>query len=210
MQHAYLWGYVFVLVFMTIESSFIPFPSEVVMVPAGFLAYRGEMLFSSPVADLLLVIFVGTLGAVIGAYINYFLFLKLGRPFLYRYGKFFFLSPPTIARAEEIFNKHGEMATFVCRLLPGIRQLISIPAGLAQMALFRFTVFTSLGAGIWSAVLALTGYYLASLTEGMTYAELVLSGKEGIREHFLWLLLGLSILIMIYMSIQRKIMKSTA
>ncbi|MFQ5588380.1 MAG: DedA family protein, partial [Nitrospiria bacterium] len=138
-QHAALWGFLFVLVFMTIESSFIPFPSEIVMIPAGFLAYRGELLFGSPTIDLGLVVLCGIAGSLIGAYINYFLFLKLGRPFLYRYGKYFFLPPPAIARAEEIFNRHGEIATFVCRLLPGIRQLISIPAGLARMRLSRFT-----------------------------------------------------------------------
>ncbi len=205
-QYAYLWGFLFVLIFMTIESSFIPFPSEIVMIPAGFLAYRGELFFRSPFLDLSIVILCGVIGSLIGAYINYFLFLKLGRPFLYRYGKYFFLAPPTIARAEEIFNRHGEIATFICRLLPGIRQLISIPAGLARMPLFRFTLFTFLGAGIWAAALAFTGYYFASLTAGMSYADLVTQGGHRIREYFPSLLLGLTVLVVIYIFIHRKIM----
>ncbi|MBN4054550.1 DedA family protein [Nitrospira defluvii] len=207
-QHAAFWGFLFVFVLMTIESSFIPFPSEVVMIPAGFLAYRSELLFASPMFDLCIVIFCGTLGSIVGAYINYFLFLKLGRPFLYRHGKYFLLSPPTIARAEEIFNRHGEITTFICRLLPGIRQIISIPAGLARMPLFRFTLFTTLGAGIWSIVLALTGYYLASLAEGMSYADLVVRGKDTIRDYFPWLILGLSVIICGYIFLHRTIMKS--
>lgn len=205
-QHAYLWGFLFVFLLMTIESSFIPFPSEIVMIPAGFLAYRNELLFSSAITNLLVVIFCGTLGSILGAYINYFLFLKLGRPFLYRHGKYLFLSPSSIARAEEIFNRHGELTTFVCRLLPGIRQLISIPAGLAKMPLSRFTLFTFLGAGLWSAILALTGYYLASLASNMSYAELVLNGRDYIRSHLPWLIFGLSIIIVIYVFLHQKIM----
>ncbi len=205
-QHAALWGFLLVFTLMTVESSFIPFPSEVVMIPAGFLAYRGALLFSSPFLDLVLVIFFGTIGSIFGAYINYFLFLKLGRPFLYRNAKYFFLSPASISRAEEVFNRHGDIATFVCRLLPGIRQLISIPAGLARMPIFRFTLFTALGAGIWSAVLALTGYYFASLTQDLSYAELVVKGRENIQHNLPWLFLGLSAIIVVYLLLHRKIM----
>jgi len=207
-QHAAVWGLLLIFFFMTVESSFIPFPSEIVMIPAGFLAYRGELLLSSPLPDLLLAILFGTGGSIMGAYINYFLFLKLGRPFLYRNAKYFFLSTETIARAEEIFNRHGEIATFICRLLPGIRQLISIPAGLAKMPLPRFTLFTTLGAGIWSAILALTGYYLASLAGNVSYADLIVNGKENIHRYFPWLILGLSILIIVYILLHRKIMSS--
>lgn len=205
-RHAYLWGFLFVLVFMTIESSFIPFPSEVVMIPAGFLAYRGELFFASPMADLLVVILCGTVGSLLGAYVNYFLFLKLGRPFLYRYGKYFFLPPSVVTRAEEIFNRYGDITTFVCRLLPAIRQLISIPAGLSRMPLFRFTFFTTLGAGIWTIILALTGYYLASLAGEMSYADLVIHGGKIIHENFPWLLLALSLIVMTYIFLHRKIM----
>ena len=207
-QHAYFWGFLFVFILMTVESSFIPFPSEVVMIPAGFLAYRRELFFASPLSDLLVVIFCGVAGSILGAYLNYFLFLRLGRPVLYRYGKYFFLPPKAIARAEEIFNKYGDITTFVCRLLPGIRQLISIPAGLSRMPLARFTLFTFLGAGLWSAVLALTGYYFASLAGDMTYAALVLRSKARLHEYFPWLMFGLLILILIYLSLHRRIMKS--
>ncbi|GJQ60382.1 MAG: DedA family protein [Candidatus Scalindua sp. AMX11] len=207
-KHAHLWGFLFVFVFMAVESSFIPFPSEVVMIPGGFLAYRHELFFASPVTDSLIVLVCGTAGSLLGAAINYFLSLKLGRPFLYRYGRYFFLSPPTIARSEEIFNKYGDITTFVCRLLPAIRQLISIPAGLAQMPLLRFTFFTLLGAGIWSAILVLIGYYFASIASEMSYAELVLNGKNLVHDKFPYLLLGLGVIIAIYIIVHRKIMTS--
>lgn len=207
-RHAHVWGFIFVFVLMTIESSFVPFPSEVVMIPAGFLAYRGELFFASPITDLLIVIFCGTLGAIFGALINYYLSLKLGRPFLYRHGKYFFLSPKIISRAEEIFNAYGDITTFVCRLLPAIRQLISIPAGLAKMPLFRFISFTLLGAGIWSAILAFMGYYFASLASQMSYSELVHQGKNAVQNHFPWLILGLIIITCGYIFIHRKIMAS--
>ena len=203
------WGYLLVLTLMAVESSFIPFPSEVVMIPAGFLAYRRDLFLGSPTGDLIAVIFFGTAGSILGAYVNYFLFLKLGRPFLYRYGKYLFLSPQAIGRAEEIFNRHGEITTFVCRFIPAVRQLISIPAGLAGMPLFRFTLFTALGAGLWCGVLAFTGYYLASLAGGMSYAELVVTGGARIREHLPWLLLGLSALVGAYILLHQKIMTAS-
>ncbi|MDR4504692.1 MAG: DedA family protein [Candidatus Scalindua sp.] len=207
-RHAHLWGFLFVFLCMTIESSFIPFPSEVVMIPGGFLAYRHELFFASPVTDSLIVIICGTAGSLLGASINYFLSLRFGRPFLYKYGKYFFLSPPTIERSEEIFNRYGDITTFVCRLLPAIRQLISIPAGLAKMALFRFAFFTLLGAGIWSVILVLTGYYLASISSDMTYAELVFNGKNAVRDNFPFLLLGLGVIIAAYSIVRSKIMTS--
>ncbi len=205
--HAHLWGFLIVFVLMTIESSFIPFPSEVVMVPAGFLAYRGELLFGNPMLDLIIVILCGVLGSIVGAYINYYLSLKLGRPILYKYGKYFFLKPETVERAEEIFNKYGDITTFVCRLLPAIRQLISIPAGLSKMPLRKFTFYTTLGAGIWTALLAGTGYYLASLASDMTYKELVHKGKDFLHEQYLWILLFVVTIIIIYILTHKIIMK---
>ncbi|MDO5523340.1 MAG: DedA family protein [Bacteroidia bacterium] len=143
---------------MTVESSFIPFPSEVVIPPAAYIA-------SKPESDLniFLVVLFGTLGALIGAYINYFLALWLGRPIVYkiadsRFGKFLLLSSEKVQKAESYFNKHGKISTFIGRLIPGIRQLISLPAGLARMNLIPFTIYTVLGAGIWNIVLALVGY----------------------------------------------------
>jgi membrane protein DedA with SNARE-associated domain len=143
---------------MTIESSFIPFPSEVVIPPAAYIASKpGSHL------NIFLVVLFGTLGALIGAYINYFLALWLGRPVMYKiadskFGKLLLLSSEKIKHAEKYFNDHGKVSTFVGRLIPGIRQLISLPAGLARMNFVSFTIYTILGAGIWNIILALLGY----------------------------------------------------
>ena len=196
--NAYIWGFVLVFVLMAIESSFIPFPSEVTMIPAGFLAYRGELTFGNPHMDSMAVILCGLAGSLVGAFLNYYLALFLGRPFLYRYGKYFFVKSHILSRAEEIFLEYGEITTFVCRLLPGIRQLISLPAGISRMSLVRFSIFTGLGAGIWSAILVGIGYYLGSLSEDMTYAQLVHSGKDILKENYVWIILFLVILIVVY------------
>ena len=177
------WGLVFVFTFMAVESSFIPFPSEVVMIPAGFLAARGELSCGSPWADLALAVAVGTLGALAGAFFNYWLSAKLGEPFLRKYGRWFFLKEEALDRAEEVFNRYGAATTFVCRLLPVIRQLISIPAGLSRMPLGSFALFTALGAGIWNAVLAATGFWLGRTAGDLPYAELVARGKTLAGEH---------------------------
>ena len=140
-----VWGYALIFLFMAIESSFIPFPSEVVMIPAGFLAARGELTLHAPVADLALACATGLLGSLAGAYFNYYLSAKLGEPFLRRYGKWFFLKPEALDRACEVFNRYGALTTFVCRLIPVIRQLISIPAGISRMPLGSFALFTGLG-----------------------------------------------------------------
>lgn len=143
---------------MTIESSFIPFPSEVVIPPAAYIASKPESNL-----NIFLVVLFGTLGALIGAFINYFLALWLGRPIIYKFadsklGHIFLLSSEKIQKAENYFNDHGKVSTFVGRLVPGIRQLISIPAGLARMNLLSFTLYTFLGAVIWNSILALLGY----------------------------------------------------
>lgn len=143
---------------MTVESSFIPFPSEVVIPPAAYIASKEN----SPL-NIYLVVLFGTIGALLGAFINYFLALYLGRPILHafadsRLGHLFLLSSEKIQKAEDYFQKHGKTSTFVGRLIPGIRQLISIPAGLAKMNLITFSIFTALGAGIWNIILALLGY----------------------------------------------------
>jgi len=143
---------------MTIESSFIPFPSEIVIPPAAYIASKPESKL-----NIFFVVLFGTLGALFGAYINYFLALWLGRPILYkladsRLGKLLLLSSEKIQKAEKYFNDNGKISTFIGRLIPGIRQLISIPAGLARLNLVSLTLFTALGAGIWNGVLALLGY----------------------------------------------------
>jgi membrane protein DedA with SNARE-associated domain len=206
--YAHVWGFLIVFVLMAIESSFLPLPSEVVMIPAGFMAYRCELTFSSPAADMTAIVFFGMTGSIAGAYVNYYLSLMLGRPVLYRYGKYFFLSPKTLARAEEVFNEYGEIATFVCRLLPALRHLISIPAGLSRMPHKPFITYTALGAGIWCAILAGIGYYLASLFGNMTYAELVRRGVEFLHKHRVWIFLGLTVTVAVYIAVHHHVMKS--
>lgn len=151
-------NYTNITILMTIESSFIPFPSEIVIPPAAYVA-------SKPESDLniFLVVLFGTLGAIIGALINYYLALWLGRPIVYKFadsklGHLLLLSSDKIKKAEDYFNDHGKVSTFIGRLVPGIRQLISIPAGLAKMNLGSFILYTTLGAGIWNCILAFIGY----------------------------------------------------
>jgi membrane protein DedA with SNARE-associated domain len=172
------WGLLFGFVFMAIESSFIPFPSEVVMIPAGFLAARGEFGFGNGYVAASAAVAVGIAGSVAGAYINYALALYLGRPFLERHGKWFFISPETLDRSCEIFNRYGAATTFVCRMIPAIRQLISIPAGIAKMPLAPFTLFTALGAGVWSFILTAAGFAIGRSAGNITYLELCTKGKD--------------------------------
>lgn len=149
------WGYWGIFILMFIESTFFPFPSEVIMVPAGYLAQKNEM-------NLYMVIVSGILGSVAGALFNYFFALKVGRGFLLRYGKYILIKPDTLKKLEQFFKRHGELSTFNGRLIPGIRQLISLPAGLARMNIVKFSFYTALGAGIWVIVLVALGYVLGS------------------------------------------------
>ena len=147
---------------MAIESSFIPFPSEVVVPPAAYkAAASGEL-------NVWLVVFFATLGAVIGAFVNYFLAVWLGRPIVYkfansRFGHMCLLDEQKVVKAEEFFVRYGVAATLVGRLVPAVRQLISIPAGLARMNIAKFALFTAIGAGLWNGVLAALGYFLESV-----------------------------------------------
>ncbi len=157
-------NYLFVFVFMTIESSFIPFPSEVVVPPAAYLACTntgagGDM-------NIFLVVVMATLGALCGAFINYFLALWVGRPIVYafadsKFGHACLIDRAKVDKAEAYFDKHGAVSTFVGRLIPAIRQLISIPAGLSRMNIGIFALFTFLGALVWNGVLAGLGYWLS-------------------------------------------------
>ncbi len=200
------WGPLLVLLFMTIESSFIPFPSEVVMIPAGFLSARGEFFpAGNHWGALILAILLGVTGSLLGAFLNYWLSWKLGRPFLHRWGKYFFLPPPRLERAEEIFREYGDMTTFVCRLLPVIRQLISIPAGISGMHFGRFTFFTAAGAALWVVFLSGLGFWFGTHTREMTYAQLVHKGKDFVSAHLLWILLGALVLLAVYVWVHRRV-----
>ena len=149
------WG-IFLLMFL--ESTFFPFPSEIIMIPAGYLAYNNEM-------NLYLVILVGILGSVAGALVNYYLAIHFGRPFILKYGKYFFIKEETLDKLQTFFTKHGEISTFTGRLIPGIRQLISLPAGLARMNIVKFSFYTAIGAGAWVIVLVAIGYLVGSNEE---------------------------------------------
>lgn len=159
-------NYLSITLLMTVESSFIPFPSEIVIPPAAYVAGKEDSTLhatdSYPINVLLIVLF-GTIGAMLGAIINYLLAMWLGRPIIYAFadskvGHLCLLSSEKVKKAEDYFNDHGKVSTFVGRLIPGIRQLISIPAGLSKMNFGQFLLYTFLGAGIWNIVLALLGY----------------------------------------------------
>ena len=201
------WGLLFIFVFMTIESSFVPFPSEVVMIPAGFLAARGELGIGSPLAAVWVAIAVGVLGSLAGAYVNYYLALWVGKPFLEKYGKWFFLKPAALERACEVFNKYGAATTFVCRMVPAIRQLISIPAGIAKMPLGSFTLFTGLGAGVWTTILAFVGYGLGKSAGDITYLELCTKGKEMAAANLPLVIGGALALAGLYVLISKLVMR---
>jgi len=156
-------NYFTVALLMAIESTFLPLPSEVVVPFAAYKAGQGEL-------NVFLVIFFGTVGALCGSLINYTLAYYLGRPLVYKFadskiGKLFLLSKEKVVHAEEYFIRNGKTSTFIGRLVPGIRHLISIPAGLARMNLRDFMLYTFVGAGIWNIILAIIGYYLYEMRE---------------------------------------------
>lgn len=181
-------GYPGIFLLMAMESSVIPIPSEVVMPPAGYLAQQGQM-------NMGLAILCGTLGSLVGAYANYFAARFLGRPLILKYGKYVLITEEKFAKVESFFLKHGEISTFIGRLLPVVRHLISLPAGLAGMNHIKFSLYTLLGAGIWVTVLTFIGYFIGS------NQELIMKYSH----HALGVVLVVSALIvMVYIKLQRK------
>jgi membrane protein DedA with SNARE-associated domain len=147
------WGYPGIFVLMALESTVLPVPSELVLIPAGYLAYQGKM-------NVLAIWLASTVGSLAGAGVNYAFALWVGRPFLERYGRWFFVRPALLHKTDVFFERHGAISTFTGRLIPGIRHLISLPAGLTRMNLLTFSTYTLLGAGLWSAVLTAMGYFI--------------------------------------------------
>ena len=174
---------------MTVESSFIPFPSEVIVPPAAYLASQKDSHL-----NIILVVVFATIGALLGSIINYYLALFLGRPVIYRFaeskiGKMCLLSSDKVKKAEDYFVKHGNISTLIGRLIPGIRQLISIPAGLSRMNFGSFLLYTFIGATIWNIVLAVLGY----IAHGN--ADLI----NRYSKELSFLLFGLGILFVLYL-----------
>jgi membrane protein DedA with SNARE-associated domain len=187
-------GYLGIFVLMAIESSFIPFPSEIVLIPAGYLASKGEM-------HLMIIFLMALLGSLLGAFVNYFGAMFIGRRVLEQYGRYFFIKHSALDKMDDYFARHGHISTFTGRLIPGIRQLISIPAGIAKMDLKVFTLYTALGAGLWSAILIVLGYiigdnealiksYLSQITLIVIFFVIILlilyvyiKRKQNVKEH---------------------------
>lgn len=172
-------NYVTILILMTIESTFIPFPSEVVVPPAAYNAAAGEL-------NVFLVVLFATVGADLGAAINYGLAYYLGRPVIYRFaesrlGRMCLLNRQKIEHSEQFFSDHGMTATLVGRVLPGIRQLISIPAGLARMNFGKFILYTTIGAGAWNTILAAMGWYLHSFVPKDQLSDKIVEYSEYIK-----------------------------
>lgn len=181
-------GYPGIFLLMAVESSVIPFPSELVMPPAGYLVSQGKM-------NPWLVVIAGGLGSLTGAYANYYGARYLGRPLLLQYGRFIGLAETKLDRAEQFFAQHGEISTFVGRLMPVIRQLISVPAGLAQMNHTRFALYTTLGATIWCAVLAWIGYIIGDNQQMIAAMS---------RQAVAWALTGCLVLVTGYIFWQKR------
>lgn len=193
LEHLNYWT---ITLLMAIESSFIPFPSEIVITPAAYKAAVGDEL------NIFMVVFFATVGANIGAVINYYLAKWLGRPIIYkfansRFGHICLINEEKVIKAEKYFDKHGALSTFIGRLLPGIRQLISIPAGLAQMKLSTFLIYTTIGAGIWNIVLAAIGYYLSKVP-GIETEEQLIATVSTYSHEIGFILLGIVAVIVIF------------
>ena len=199
-------NYWVVTVFMAIESSFIPFPSEVVVPPAAWKA-----MDPASGMNIFLVVVFATIGADIGALFNYYLARWLGRPIVYRFadsriGHMCLIDRESVERAEQYFRDHGAASTFFGRLIPAIRQLISIPAGLANMRLDHFLLYTTLGAGVWNSVLALIGYLIYRYSGLKTTNDVYLEATKYSNE-IGYVLLALAVLIvgfLIYKGVKKK------
>lgn len=181
-------GYPGIFLLMAMESSVIPVPSELVMPPAGYLAFQGNM-------NLGVAILCGTLGSLVGAYVNYLASHYLGRPLVVKYGKYVLITPEKFEKVERFFLRHGEISTFIGRLLPVVRHLISIPAGLSGMNHLKFSFYTLTGAGVWCSILAGIGYVIGENQQLiMQYSHKALA----------WVVLASAVIIAVYVKVQRR------
>lgn len=190
-------SYLFVFIFMTIESSFIPFPSEVIVPPAAYLACTNTGVGTD--MNIFGVVAVATLGALAGAFINYYLALWIGRPIVYKFadsrlGHACLIDRAKVDKAEQYFDKHGAISTFIGRLIPAIRQLISIPAGISKMNVAQFALFTALGALVWNAILASLGYWLSLHVS----PDMLFDKVEEYNKYLTWAGYGLFLLCLLY------------
>jgi len=181
-------GYWGIFIMMFLESSFFPFPSEVAMIPAGYLAFQGKM-------NIFIAILMGILGSLFGALFNYFLAKYYGRKLLIKYGKYVFFTEDKLNKVESYFNRHGHISTFIGRLIPVIRQYISFPAGLAKMNIGLFSFFTILGAGIWVIILTYIGYIVG---------ENEVLVKEMLHSAIIWILIFVGTIGYIYFYKMKK------
>jgi membrane protein DedA with SNARE-associated domain len=182
-------NYFTIALLMAIESTFLPLPSEIVIPFAAYKAAQGDL-------NVFFVVFFGTVGALSGSLINYTIAYYLGRPLVYKFagsklGKIFLLSKEKVEHAENYFIRNGKTSTFIGRLVPGVRHLISIPAGLAKMNLRDFMLFTFIGAGIWNIILAIIGYYLYAI-------------REQIFPYIGHILLGVGVIFVVYLIIKAR------
>lgn len=199
-------SYLFVFVFMTIESSFIPFPSEVVVPPAAYLACTNTGVGSD--MNIYMVVVMATLGALTGAFINYYLSLWIGRPIVYKFadsriGHACLINREKVDKAERYFDEHGAISTFIGRLIPAIRQLISIPAGISRMNIGQFALFTTLGALLWNSILALLGYWLSRHVS----PDMLFDKVEEYNRYLTWggyTLLVLCVIYILYNAFKKK------
>jgi len=185
-------GYPGITILMAIESSAIPFPSEVVMPPAGYLVAQGRMSF-------VWVMVAGVAGSLSGALVNYGVAHWMDH-WLRRHGKWVLISPAALDRAEAFFRRHGEIGTFIGRLVPVVRQLISIPAGLAGMRLDRFALFTSLGAGIWCFILTYIGYLVGRHSTVLLATEV----HRRVGQVLVYLVPALAVIVTVYAIVWRR------
>ncbi|MDE6371768.1 MAG: DedA family protein [Duncaniella sp.] len=194
--------YWLVFAFMVVESSFIPFPSEVIVPPAAYLACTSHEV------NIITIVVLATAGAIVGALINYFLSVWIGRPIVYkfansRFGHACLIDEAKVRRAEEYFDAHGAASTFFGRLIPAVRQLISIPAGLARMNVGKFVIFTGLGALVWNCVLAALGYWLGlAVPREQLYARV-----EEYNDYLTWIGLAIGVAcvgVIVYNALKKK------